>query len=401
MKITGIVAEYNPFHTGHAYQIAQTRQIFDEEIGIVAVMSGNWVQQADSAIVDKWTRTRLALMGGADLVLELPSVWATASAEGFARGAVTLLHQTGVVDHLSFGSEDGQISPLREVANALDTPEFQRALASYLDQGLSFPSARQKAVYDLLGAGAAPLSTPNNNLGIEYLRSLNALNSTITPLTILRKGAAHNAISSDAPEFVSATHIRSHLKTGRGADIFPYLIQKSRSPLFQENVQFSSLKLAERAILARIRTMTAEDWALLPDSGAAEGLCQRLEKAGLQCTSVEHFLDLVKTKRYTHSRLRRLVLWAYLGLTSDQIPHTPPYLRILGFNRTGQEILKAMKNSASLPLITKPAHARNLPDPGRALFELESRFTDLYDLCLPDIPVPGREWRTNPVLLLD
>lgn len=401
MKITGIVAEYNPFHTGHAYQIAQTRKLLKEETGVVAVMSGNWVQQADSAILDKWTRARLALMGGADLVLELPTVWATASAEGFARGAVTLLHQTGVVDYLSFGSEDGRIDPLKRAADTLDTPEFQKALTTYLEQGLSFPSARQKAVCDLLGEGAEPLSTPNNNLGIEYLRSLNALHSTITPLTILRKGAAHNALSSDAPEFVSATHIRSHLKSGRGEDISSYLPQGSRSPVFQESVQFSSLKLAERAILARIRGMTAEDWALLPDSGAAEGLCQRLEKAGRQCTGVEHFLDLVKTKRYTHARLRRLVLWAYLGLTADQIPSTPPYLRVLGFNRTGQEILKTMKTSAALPLITKPAHARNLSQPGRTLFELESRFTDLYGLCLPDIPAPGREWTTNPVLLLD
>lgn len=401
MKITGIVAEYNPFHTGHGYQIAQTRAQLGGESGVVAVMSGNWVQQADSAIADKWTRARLALMGGADLVLELPTVWATASAERFARGAVTLLHHTGVVDHLSFGSEVGQIEPLKRVADALDSTEFQTALARHLDQGLSFPAARQRAVEDMLGAGAAPLSSPNNNLGIEYLRSLNALGSTISPLTVLRRGAAHNAISEDAPEFLSATHIRAHLKQGRGEDIFPYLVHGCRSPLFHENTQFSSLKLAERAILARIRSMTAEDWARLPDSGAAEGLPQRLEKAGRQCTGVEHFLDLVKTKRYTHARLRRLVLWAYLGLTADLIPDAPPYLRVLGFNRTGQEILKAMKRSATLPLITKPAHARSLPQPGRALFELEARFTDLYDLCLPDIPAPGREWTQGPVLLLD
>ena len=372
MKITGIVAEYNPFHTGHGYQIAQTRARFDEKIGVVAVMSGNWVQQADSAVADKWTRARLALLGGADLVLELPTVWATASAERFARGAVSLLHHTGVVDHLSFGSEDGEIEPLKKAADALDSPEFQAGLSRHLEQGMSFPAARQRAVEQLLGEGASPLSSPNNNLGIEYLRSLNALGSTITPLTILRKGAAHNAISTDAPEFVSATHIRTCLKAERREDIFPYLVQGDQSPLFQENMQFSSLKLAERAILARIRAMRAEDWARLPDSSQAEGLPQRLEKAGGQCTSVEHFLTLVKTKRYTHARLRRLVLWAYLGLTADLIPETPSYLRVLGFNRTGQEILKAMKQSASLPLITKPAHARELPQPGRALFELES-----------------------------
>ena len=396
MQTIGIIAEYNPFHTGHAYHIAQSRAALEEDCGVITVMSGNWIQQAGCAITDKWTRTRLALMGGADLVLELPTVWATASAESFARGAVALLHGTGVVKHLSFGSEGGAIEPLKRAADALDSPAYPEQLARYLDTGLSFPSARQKALEHLLGEEGKVLSTPNNNLGIEYLRSLSALNSAIQPMTVTRQGAAHNTISTGTPKFVSATHIRTHLMADQREQILPYLVPHSTEYLPELN-ELASIQRVQRVMLARIRTMDARDWAALPDSGSSEGLPQRLERAGHQCTNLAHFLELVKTKRYTHARLRRLVLWAYLGLTADLIPPAPPYLRVLGFNPKGQQILKDMKKSACLPILTKPSHARTLSPEAQALFELEARFTDLYDLCLEEIPLPGREWRQNPV----
>ena len=395
MHTIGIIAEYNPFHTGHAYHISQSRTALGSDCAVIAVMSGNWVQQAHCAILDKWTRARLALLGGADLVLELPTVWATASAEAFARGGVSLLHSTGVVTHLSFGSEGGQIAPLQKAAVALDTPEYLVHLSRYLDTGLSFPAARQKAAEELLGAESLLLSTPNNNLGIEYLRSLTALNSPILPMTVTRQGAAHNAISTDTPPFVSATHIRAHLMADRQDAVLSYLLPDSAETLHG----FADLRRAERAVLARIRTMDAEDWAALPDSGASEGLPQRLERAGQQCTGVDHFLELAKTRRYTHARLRRLVLWAYLGLTADLIPQSPPYIRVLGFNQKGQILLKTMKKTASLPILTKPAHARTLSPEVQSLLELERRFTDLYDLCLEDIPPSGREWRTSPIIV--
>ncbi|MBQ8851619.1 MAG: nucleotidyltransferase family protein, partial [Oscillibacter sp.] len=189
-----------------------------------------------------------------------------------------------------------------------------------------------------------------------------------------------------------------NLAQGQWEPIVPYLIPGGREVLEGSSLGFARLERVERAMLARVRTMSVEDWAALPDSGQAEGLPRRLEKAGQQCTSMDEFYDLVKTKRYTHARLRRLALWAYLGLTAGQIPNTPPYLRVLGFNRRGQAILKEMKQTASLPLITKPAQARDLDERGRTLFELEARFTDLYDLCLEQIPAPGREWRQNPAI---
>ena len=397
MNIAGIVAEYNPFHTGHQYQIQQTRALLGADAGVVAVMSGNWVQQANCAIADKWTRAKLALMGGADLVLELPTVWATASAEGFCQGAVDILISTGVVDTISFGSECGDVARLEQVAACLSSPEYQTALKESLSRGDPYAVCRQKAVESLLGPERSELlSTPNNNLGIEYIRALRNRNSTIRPLTVLRRGAAHNSISSDKPDFLSATQIRRDLNAGVWETVEDYLVPGSRTIL--ESCSFPSMDRIERVLLARMRTMSAQDWALLPDSGAAEGLPQRLEKAGRQCTSTAQFLDAVKTKRYTHARLRRLLLWVYLGISAQDRPEHPLYLRVLGFNEKGQAILARMRKEATLPILTKPAHARDLDDVGRRLFELEARCTDLYDLCFKRIPAPGREWTTGPVI---
>lgn len=405
MKTAGIVAEYNPFHTGHAYQIEQTRNSLGDETGIIAVMSGNWVQQADCAIADKWTRARLALLGGADLVLELPTVWACSTAESFARGAIELLEATGVVTHLSFGSECGDLEGLKSVADCLDRPEYHAGLSRFLDKGMTFAAARQNVVQDLLGEERSTLlSTPNNNLGIEYIRSLNALGSSIQPMTVRREGAAHNslgALGGDTPSFVSATAIRDRLMNGNWDWCKPYLVPGGRAILENNMIGLPALEQVSRVMLARVRTMTAADWAQLPDSGQAEGLPHRLEEAGRKCTCVDEFFSMVKTKRYTRARLERLLLWAYLELTESDRPKSPPYLRVLGFNPKGQDLLKQMKKSASLPILTKPAHAKGLDTPGRILFEREARCTDLYDLCFASVPVPGREWTTGPVVLLD
>ena len=405
MKVAGIVAEYNPFHTGHGYQIEQTRAALGGDTAIVAVMSGNWVQQADCAIADKWLRARLALMGGADLVLELPTVWAASTAESFARGAIQILEATGVVEFLSFGSECGDADNLQRVAACLDSPSYHAGLGRFLDTGMTFAAARQNVVEELLGKELSDLlTTPNNNLGVEYIRALNALNSSIQPMTVLRKGAPHNSMgilstSPDAFLFVSATAIRDKLLYGKWDWCEPYLVPGGRAVLEENLVGLPVLERIERTMLARVRTMIAEDWANLPDSGQAEGLPRRLEQAGRKCTSMDEFFALVKTKRYTRARLERLVLWAYLGLTESDRPDHPPYLRVLGFNSRGQELLREMKRTASLPILTKPAHARDLDEAGRRLFELEARCTDLYDLCFDSIPTPGREWTTGPVIL--
>ena len=386
MTAIGIVAEYNPFHLGHRWHIAQTRCLLGQDCPVVCVMSGHWVQGADCAIGDKWTRAGLALAGGADLVLELPTPWAMASAETFARGAVSLFAASGVVEVLSFGSECGSAAELAQAAAALDHPAYPARLRAALDKGLSFPAARQEA------AGCPCLSTPNNNLGVEYLRALAYLNCPLEVVTVPRRGAAHDG--TEAVEgFASATQVRRLLRTERyeeAASLVP-------AGTLERLGKISSLSYVERAILAKLRTMDTGAWADLPDSGTAEGLPERLVRAARQALSLNEFYALVKTKRYTHARLRRLALSAFLGLTTDR-PVLPPYARVLGLNRRGQALLKRMKDVCTLPILTKPAQAKALTGPARRLFELEARYTDLYSLCFPTPKPCGSEWTTSPVV---
>lgn len=400
MAAAGIVAEYNPFHTGHAYQIARTRAAAGEDCAVVAVMSGNWVQGGRPAVVDKWTRTKLALLGGVDLVLELPAVWAVSSAESFARGAAALLARTGVVDVLSFGSECGEVDKLQRIALCLNSPVYEAGLRRFVGEGMPFAAARQGAVCGLLGQELAGLlSSPNNNLGVEYLRALDSLDSGMCPMTVRREGAPHDSLigEGERPNFLSATQLRSFLEREDWAEAEPYLPKRGLEVLQSGWKGFPSLKRAERAVLARLRVMTAGDWAELPDSGAGEGLPPRLERAGRQCRSLEEFFALAKPRHWTNARLRRLVVWAYLGLTQADRPDRAPYLRVLGFNRRGQELLREMKQKAALPILTKPARAQELDEGGSRLFELEARCTDLYGLCLEEIPPAGLEWTQSPV----
>ncbi len=399
MNIAGITAEYNPFHTGHAYQISALKAQLGPDTSVVAVMSGSWVQQGRPAVTDKWTRARMALNGGADLILELPTVWAAASAESFARGAVELLCRCGVIDTLCFGSETGELAPLLAAAECLDSPDYPEQLRKALEGGASFAAARQAAVEALIGPSGAALASPNNNLGVEYLRALRSLHSNIKPVTIRREGAAHNSLDRTGEGFRSATQLRQHLARGEWEAVRPYVPAGNLDIL--QSAPLADPRLGERAVLACLRKMTAEDWAKLPDAGAGEGLPQRLERAGRQCRSLDDFFTQAKTRRYAMARLRRMALWAFLGLTAADVPAEPPYLRVLGFNARGREVLKRMKTTAQLPILTKPAHARELDGPGRRLFELEARCTDLYGLFLPQLPPPGQEWTRGPVMDID
>lgn len=383
METAGIVAEYNPFHRGHAWHIAETRRRLGGDAPVVCVMSGHWVQRGECALADKWLRAALALDRGADLVVELPTPWAMASAESFARGAVSLLAATGVVDVLSFGSETGELAPLEAAAAALDAPDYPERLRAALGRGLSFPAARQEA------AGAACLSAPNNNLGVEYLRSLRALSSTIRPLTVPRQGASHDGPAAGG--FAAASELRRLFREGRGGEAAPYLTAPWSGEL-------ADMQHIERAVLSRLRTMGEGDWAALPDGGGAEGLPSRLAKAAREAVSLEDFYTRAKTRRYPHARLRRLALAAFLGLRAAERPAAPPYVRVLGLGGRGRVLLRRMKDTCPLPVIVKPAQAREMDGPARTLFESEARYTDLYGLCFPAPRPCGAEWIHSPVV---
>lgn len=391
------MTEYNPFHTGHAHQLAETRKALGEDTALVCVMSGNFVQRGECAILDKWSRSRCALLGGADLVLENPTPWAAASAETFARGAIEVLAATGVVDTLSFGSEAGTLEELRAVARCLDGPEYREALRRELDQGLPFAAARERAARSVMGEAAACLSTPNNNLAVEYLR---ALPPGMAAMTVKRLGAAHDGAAEGG--FASASALRALLHSGELEKAEIYLPTGMTAELTRavgEGRAPASLTQCERAVLARLRTMTEADFAALPDGGEAEGLPARLVRAAAGALTLEEFCTAAKTKRYAYARIRRLALWAFLGITKADRPAHVPYVRVLGMNDRGRVLLGRMKKTCALPVITKPAHARRLEGEGRSLFETEARCTDLFALCTPQPQPCGQEWTTGPVIL--
>ena len=370
MKVVGVVAEYNPFHAGHRRHLAETRRRAGE-CAVVCAMSGNFVQRGECAVTDKWTRAAAALEGGADLVLELPTVWAAASAEQFAFGAVSILRSAGA-QALSFGSESGDAAAVARAAAALNSPEFSAALRAHLDAGLPFALCRQRAAEALLGSGgAACLTGANDSLGAEYLKAAARLGWSPAVYAIPRQGAGHDG--GDHPEYPSASHLRARILAGE-------------LPLDNP----ASLEYNQRAVLARLRAMTPEEFAALPDSG--EGLDRRLRQAARQAVSLEQLYALAKTKRYAHARIRRMVLWAALGLRESDRPAIPPYLRVLGANSRGREVLRAIPED--MTVITKPAHGRDLP-----LLELEGRCTDFYALCRRKPEPCGAEWSTSPVIL--
>ena len=373
MDVVGIIAEYDPFHAGHAFHIDQTRRQLGE-CAVIAVMSGSFVQRGACAVFDKWARARAALEGGADLVLELPTVFAVSSAEGFAQGAVDILAATGVVTHLSFGSECGDVDKLQRVAVCLDGPRYPYELRRFLDTGMPFAACRQAAVAELLRPELATLlAYPNNNLGIEYIRALDAMKSGIRPVTVLRAGAGHDG--GDHPDYPSASFLRERILAGE---------LRAGNP--------ASLRYGERGALAVLRSMSEEGFAALPDCG--EGLSRRIYRAVRQGRTLEEVYALAKTKRYAHARIRRAVLWGALGLKESDRPDFPPYIRVLGATGRGREVLREMKETACLPVITKPAHGKGIP-----LFELEARCTDLYELCRRDPGPCGTEWTHSPVMI--
>lgn len=372
MPVIGVVAEYNPLHKGHLRHLSLARRACPEA-PVIVCMSGNWVQRGECAVTDKWRRARWAAENGADLVLELPTPYALSSAEGFARGAVSLLTAAGIT-HLSFGCETPDLPALRALAACLDTPEFQTTLRPYLDRGLSYPAARQKAVRTLLGAPVAGLlEGANNTLAVEYLR---ALSVDITPTPVLRSGLHDGPLDQDFP---SASALRRCIRESDITSTTPYLAAPWDCPVYD-------LSRLELPILCKLRQMGPEELSALPDGG--DGLGQRLWRAAQTAGSLQELWTLAKTRRHTLARLRRLTLRAFLpGL--DQ---KADYLRVLAMTQAGAGHLAELKGRCPLPIITKPARHQDL-------LAAESVRTDLFSLCAPQ-PLPcGEEFTHSPILV--
>ena len=377
MRTAGIICEYNPFHLGHQHQIQKTRQLLGQDTAIVCLMSGNYVQRGEPAVFDKWTRAAAAVQGGADLVLELPITAAVNAAGYFAAGAVKYLDLLGCVDCLSFGSECGDLEKLKNVAQILNSPEFETALGEQLSTGVSYAAARTLAL-ERLGGDAEILKTPNNALGIEYLRALDAGNSPMEPLTIPRDMT-----------LASAGSIRESMEKEDWKGNVP------EADLY-ENAAMHTIKNGERAMLAVLRTLPDSAFEQMAFEG--EGLWSKVMKACRRENSLEDIIMACKSKRYAHSRLRRTLLCLFLGLDGEKMGMEAPYLRVLAFNDRGREVLRQAGAAEGIPLVSG---AIPRTEAAKAYFELENRATDLYGLFAPEgVREPwGREKAHRPVIL--
>ncbi len=356
MRIGAVVCEYNPFHKGHQYQL----ELAKEDLGldaIVGIMSGNYVQRGDVAIYPKEVRARAAIACGMDLVLELPAVLTLQSAERYARNAILTLNALGCVDTLFFGAECTDIDLLIRIAKTLvdeDTP-FQDALKSGLSQGLSFATARAEAIRTVIGnASAEFLSRPNNILGVEYLKALLRCNSSITPVALPRKGADHDATEA-TDGFASASAIRAEIQ--KDGNYMDYLPQKALALYGEENP--ASIEQMEKAILSRLCLMSKEELGKTVD--VSEGLENAIKREALTADCLADLIDGVKSKRYAYSRIRRLLLNAYLGITKEDANLLPSYIRVLDFNEKGREVLNLARKTATLPLAKHGGQIKDNP----------------------------------------
>ena len=383
MKTVGIVAEYNPFHAGHRKQFDRIRAEFGRETAIVCAMSGNFVQRGAPAVLDKTLRAKAAVACGADLVAELPTTVSLSSAEGFAAGGVGILSK--LCDTLCFGAETGETASLMETARALLSEDFSPLLCRELDSGKSFPAARAEALTQM-GLSGEILRRPNDILAVEYCKAILARNSPMVPFPIRRDGDYHD----QAPhrENPSATAVRRLMLEGGAWDSF---VPESARAIF-ENAPLHSLAAGERAVLARLRTMTDGEFEALPYSG--EGLWRKFMHASRREATLENILTAVKSKRYTRTRLDRMMMCAYLGITAETLSAPAPYVRVLAFNEKGRAVLSAVKKSGVF---------RNAGETVRHPYQaLEQRWGDLYGLFAQEQPeAPGGEQRRRIVLAAD
>lgn len=369
----GIICEYNPLHLGHLKQIRLIREQFGQDVSIICAMSGDYVQRGMPAIIDKSRRAEAALLSGADLVLELPVTAALSSAEGFATEGVRILSR--MCDYLCFGTETADETSLMETARALLSPDFPPLLRSQLDTGLSFPAARQAALSQM-GLDSELLSQPNNILAVEYCKAILSQGSSMQIFPIHRAGSYHAEVA-DA-ENPSATAVRNLMLYAHN---WKNCVPKAARPIF-ENASLHSLEAGERAVLARLRTMTDAEFEALPYG--SEGLWRKLMHACREESTLEQIITATKSKRYTRTRLQRMILCAFLGITREMLEAEVPYTRVLAFTEKGRGILKeAKKSGVYINAGEKVDHP---------YWYLEKRCADLYGLFAVNAPeAPGAE----------
>ena len=363
----GIICEYNPLHLGHKKQIDRIRQHFGPETVIICAMSGNFVQRGMPAIIDKSLRAQAAVLSGADLVLELPVTTSLSSAEGFAAGGVELLGR--FCDYLCFGAETPDADKLMENAAALLSDAFPPLLRCELETGKSFPAARQSALLQM-GLDSEILGQPNNILAVEYCKAILSQNCAMKPFPIHREGSYHAEIADS--ENPSATAVRNLMLIEHN---WKGCVPKAARPIF-ENAPLHAISAGERAILAKLRTMTDAEFEALPYG--SEGLWRKFMHACRKEASLEAIIAATKSKRYTRTRIDRMVMCAFLGITQEMLAEEIPYIRVLAFRDSGRQILSQSKKETTFVNAGE--------DPGHPFWKTEQKCSSLYGLFAIDAP---------------
>jgi predicted nucleotidyltransferase len=443
-KVLGIIAEYNPFHNGHLYHLQESIKCTSADFTVCA-MSGNFVQRGEPAIVNKWARTKMALLAGVDLVVEIPVIYATASAEFFAHGGIKILNSLGVVDYLSFGSEIGQIAPLNTIAEILihEPKHYKVFLKKNLDSGLSYPAAMGKALHEYLKKYLSRIpanndtcfqsaninqimNSSNNILGIEYLKALKRERSNIIPVTVKRKSNLYTAEHLTGA-ISSATAIRKHM-----TEVFNVSNKICRkqfvnegSALFKDSLKISlpleSVEIIENElnngrgpvlfycfeniILATIRKMQSKDIRAFPN--VREGLENRIKNAAENSATLDQLIENICTRRYTRTRIQRILLHLLLNITAAEFQifnnnGGPQYIRVLGFNKKGAHLLSRVNKIASLPVIVKTAdYTDTCNSLLNRMLEIEALSTDIYVLGYKNLEFrkSRQDFTNNPVLI--
>ena len=392
--LAGIVCEYNPFHKGHLYQLEKTKEAGAD--AVVCVMSGNFVQRGECAFLDKWTRAEMAVRLGADIVLDLPVPWAVSSAESFARGSVSLLCSFGI-DILSFGSEYTDKEKLLLAAKSVEDDKVLFLAKEYMAGGSTYPLAFSSSVKELYGAEIADIiSSPNSTLAVEYIRQLMKYDA-VDFLPVKRMGAAHDSNDTEG-EYLSASKIRSDIIGDE--ELFSALPEKSASLLqaqFKKGFAPCLMKNNERAILSSLREMSIQE--LEKYVSDENGLAGRIYEGARASASLEELYDKVKSRNYTHSRVRREVLSAYLKIEKHLATDTPPYIRILAASEKGLSLLSSAKKNSALPIVTKHGEMQNLDEKSKYIYELQCSSTDKFGLFSPTVRECGLEQK-SPMLVI-
>ena len=412
-RVLGIIAEYNPFHNGHMYHLQKAIEQSGSQY-CICVMSGNFVQRGNTSIVNKWKKAEMALLNGVDLVIELPTIYSVASAEGFSLGAIKLLNNLKIVDAISFGTETSDFAALNNISSIVNEEpmKYKSILNSELKKGLSFPKARENALMLYLNDNKRYdniLNTPNNILAIEYLKALKKIKSTIQPIPVKREKVYYND-NVIVDEFASATAIRKLLKNEEFSEIRK-VVPKSTYQILKKETELGNVVLDlsryEKEIIYNLRRMTVSEIAELPDVN--EGLEHSLKNAANYSNDITNLINIVKTKRYTVTRIQRILICALLGITKRDVgmaKKTEPYIRVLGFNEKGKELISRInKQNPKATVITsvKKFQDKNNNNKNskiyKRLLDIDIFSTNVYTMACKSESLANLDYTKNMVIL--